>query len=477
MGGGEIQLKYIGKEGQLFIGNPQISFFKSIFKQYGNFSKELINVNFESDVKFGKLTYCNLLGHGDLINNMYLNFVINYNVDKFDLTIIDGVFSSITESVFNEYNSQGISNIFLYNWNYVLKNTNISDLVIKENSSSSSGNLYNSVTNTILLDNVTSTRLYYSFTQSSVDYVGYIYIRELKEDMTKIIKKTNIRIDEYVIEEHNTDWLLMYNNLFNTDDNKNYINEELKYLTPKHFNKDIRFYIPLRFWFTKDTTSSLPIGALHKSDVNITMEFNSIEDIFLSHKIYTKAEISSGTLSIDYINLDVAEKLYFLNNKLNLLVEQVQYYDDIITNNMSNTIKLQFNGLSKMILWKLPYKYILNKAQILLNNNPLCNLIEGEYFHLIQRLEYNLGSTTNIYRMEDNTNKAGTYYMYSFSLHPTSVQPSGLCNFSRIDEKILIVEPEYIVNTINTNTKIPIELFNITYNFLVINNGKCKLQF
>ena len=79
--------------------------------------------------------------------------------------------------------------------------------------------------------------------------------------------------------------------------------------------------------------------------------------------------------------------------------------------------------------------------------------------------------------MEDNTNKAGTYYMYSFSLHPTSVQPSGLCNFSRIDEKILIVEPEYIVNTINTNTKIPIELFNITYNFLVINNGKCKLQF
>ena len=30
MGGGEIQLKYIGKEGQLFIGNPQISFFKSM---------------------------------------------------------------------------------------------------------------------------------------------------------------------------------------------------------------------------------------------------------------------------------------------------------------------------------------------------------------------------------------------------------------------------------------------------------------
>ena len=45
MGGGLIQLKYLDSEADFFIGNPQISFFKTVFKSYANFSQELIDVN------------------------------------------------------------------------------------------------------------------------------------------------------------------------------------------------------------------------------------------------------------------------------------------------------------------------------------------------------------------------------------------------------------------------------------------------
>ena len=48
MGGGLIQLKFLGKEADFFIGNPQISFFRSVFKSYSNYSKELIDILKES---------------------------------------------------------------------------------------------------------------------------------------------------------------------------------------------------------------------------------------------------------------------------------------------------------------------------------------------------------------------------------------------------------------------------------------------
>ena len=39
MTGSLLQLKYVGNESKIFIGNPQIYFFKSVFKSYSNFGK------------------------------------------------------------------------------------------------------------------------------------------------------------------------------------------------------------------------------------------------------------------------------------------------------------------------------------------------------------------------------------------------------------------------------------------------------
>ena len=42
MTGGLLQLKYIGAEGNKFVGNPQISFLRVYLKPYGNFSSETV---------------------------------------------------------------------------------------------------------------------------------------------------------------------------------------------------------------------------------------------------------------------------------------------------------------------------------------------------------------------------------------------------------------------------------------------------
>ena len=95
---------------------------------------------------------------------------------------------------------------------------------------------------------------------------------------------------------------------------------------------------------------------------------------------------------------------------------------------------------------------------------------------MIQPLEYGLGNKESFSRMEYNKNINGTYYLYSFSLKPNQNQPLGMCNMSRIDDKILKV---YIknINESSNNEEIDVNLFSVNYNFLIIKGGKCKLKF
>ena len=56
MTGALLQLVAVGSQDLYFIGNPQISFFKSVFKSHTNFSMESINVYFDG---IDKLNYNN----------------------------------------------------------------------------------------------------------------------------------------------------------------------------------------------------------------------------------------------------------------------------------------------------------------------------------------------------------------------------------------------------------------------------------
>lgn len=488
MGGGLIQLKYLGSEADFFIGNPQISFFKTVFKSYANFSQELIDVNFESKLDFNKSTYANIPIHADLINKCYLNLNLKLNVpDIFDLTLKEK-FSSTKSGVlyeFNSINNEHIENneeLFLYNYIYSLSNhSDISNLVISEiNSlsiSESVSNLYNSNNHKIDLSNVIQNKLYYSYNYNSESYNGIIYIKFIKEDLTKLINTISFEIDEFVIEKHNTDWLLAYNKIFNNNETLNKINNQLKSITPKMFNKNIQLYIPLRFFFTKDTTTVLPLTALYRSDINIKITTNKKENIFICNNLISNVDFNRACLSINYIHLDTDEQNYFKNNNHKLLIEQVQHQETNIINGVVNNIDLHFTYLSKYILWKLPYKYILNRAKLIFNNNDLFYEQYGEYFHLLQLMEHGLGNIDSLTRMEENTDTNGTYYLYSFCLYPALRQPSGLCNMSRIDDKFLQLETSYIRESMNNNVKIPVDVFSVNYNFLYIEHGKCKLGF
>ena len=69
---GLIELYNKGKEDIFLIGNPEITFFKSVYKKYYNFSYEDKLCNFSAYPSFNSKTYIKLNEYGDLINKMYL---------------------------------------------------------------------------------------------------------------------------------------------------------------------------------------------------------------------------------------------------------------------------------------------------------------------------------------------------------------------------------------------------------------------
>ena len=72
MSGGLIDLVAKGIEDIFLINNAQITFFKTIYRRYTNFSIEPIPVPFINKPNFGKKTSCIILKNGDLIRKMQL---------------------------------------------------------------------------------------------------------------------------------------------------------------------------------------------------------------------------------------------------------------------------------------------------------------------------------------------------------------------------------------------------------------------
>ena len=72
MGGGLMQLVAYGAQDIYLSGNPQITFFKVVYRRHTNFSMESIQQTFNGDVGFDKKVTCTISRNGDLVSKMYL---------------------------------------------------------------------------------------------------------------------------------------------------------------------------------------------------------------------------------------------------------------------------------------------------------------------------------------------------------------------------------------------------------------------
>jgi len=72
MGGGLLQLVAYGAQDVYLTGNPQITFFKVVYRRHTNFAMEAIQQTFSGLPNFGNSVSCQISRNGDLIHRTYL---------------------------------------------------------------------------------------------------------------------------------------------------------------------------------------------------------------------------------------------------------------------------------------------------------------------------------------------------------------------------------------------------------------------
>jgi len=92
MGGGLMQLVAYGAQDIYLSGNPQITFFKVVYRRHTNFSMESIEQTFNGKPDFDNKVTCTISRNGDLISRMYLQVELDalpptYTADEDDVTV------------------------------------------------------------------------------------------------------------------------------------------------------------------------------------------------------------------------------------------------------------------------------------------------------------------------------------------------------------------------------------------------------
>jgi len=82
MGGGLLQLVAYGAQDVYLTGNPQITFFKVVYRRHTNFAIESIQQTFNGTPGYGNRVTCQISRNGDLIHRMYLSVDMSANSDS-----------------------------------------------------------------------------------------------------------------------------------------------------------------------------------------------------------------------------------------------------------------------------------------------------------------------------------------------------------------------------------------------------------
>jgi hypothetical protein len=203
--------------------------------------------------------------------------------------------------------------------------------------------------------------------------------------------------------------------------------------------------IPLSFWFCKDAGQALPLIALQYHEVKVNVEFNAL---------LANTKVS---LWVDYIYLDTAERQRFARSSHEYLIEQVQTTGEETLSDGSNKVRLNFNHPVKELVWTAQddsKDASLQRAKLQLNGHDRFAERDAEYFSKVQQYQHHTG-------------KADAY-VYSFALEPEKLQPSGTCNFSRIDNASL---------QLDVSGKGTAKVYAVNYNVLRIKNGMGGLAY
>jgi hypothetical protein len=486
MGSGLIQLVSYGKENLYLSGNPEITFFKIIYRRYTNFSIEPIAQYFKNVPDFGKRITCSISKNADLLGSIILCVTLPSIKKQDDITFawVKKIGIALIKTIEIEVGGQILDrqygdwmNIW-FELNPVKNNKRGFDKMIgnvKELTDFSSGKkIYkvfvpltfwfcfsNGLSLPIIALQNNEIKLYLEFNQFSHCHLqSPTHYIEIDSNMVFFIKDEIIKqeIDDYVI--------YAYFSSFDFQTNKLYYRKIMHdFVTYNDNNKEKYAIIGQTSNFTCYPKQMAKMIFVNRVQSNLNP---SILDAFLL---------------VDYIYLDTQERYRFLKTNHEYLITQVQTTSDISISNSNILIKLPFLNPCSKVFWRSQMafniynndlfnyttsynmkkgKNIFRTGTLLLNGSKRMENQSSNYFDTIQPYQNFISSP------DPGIN------VYSFSLASKFYQPSGSCNFSQFDEIRL---DAHFDQTISINNKSKFKAYALTYNVFRIVDGFGGLAF
>jgi hypothetical protein len=404
MGGGLLQLVAYGAQDAYLTGNPHITFWKILFKRHTNFAMEAFRVNFTGAPIYGQRLVATVNRNADLVYKTYVEVT--------------------------------------------LPNTETVDV---------------------------------HWTVGAKRRLGYL-----------LLKQVEVEIGGQIIDRHYGEWLYIWETLTAGYDEASKLDAMVggqysgAYSTPTACNgRPNVLYIPLQFWFNRNPGLALPLIALqyHEVRFNIILEDainlvaangfipTSIQSI--SAAAATLPQLTDMALYIDYVYLDVEERRKFAQESHEYLIEQLQYEGQQQITTSSARLDLTLNHPVKELIWVFqdarksdcssdtsislgftqPFSYddIVNRCRLQINGQDRFDERYGDYFWKVQPYQHHTAGSTAAFGTTgvQSIPETGTFRtveaanpinVYSFAIQPEEHQPSGTCNFSRIDNTTLVFD-------------------------------------
>ena len=413
MGGGLLQLVAYGAQDAYITGNPHITFWKVLYKRHTNFAVEATRVNFTGSPVYGQRVVAVVNRNADLVWKTYV-----------EITLPD------TEGT-------------------------------DRNASADSNDIF--------------------WTGGARRRLGYMLLQQIE-----------VEIGGQVIDRHYGEWLYLWETLTANFDTAVKLDPMLggQYSNTTSTSRTCGgrppvLYVPLQFWFNRNPGLALPLIALQYHEVRFNITLNDATNLVSAAAGTAATTIPAAAaalpalrdmaLYIDYVYLDVEERRRFAQESHEYLIDQVQYTGQQTITTASGRLDLTLNHPVKELIWlfqdarytdcgavtsvldpetnalatyTMPFTYndIVNRCRLQLNGQDRFDERYGDYFWKVQPYQYHSGGAFGPIRRAAVTGStitpanANPINVYSFAISPEEHQPSGTCNFSRIDTATLVFD-------------------------------------
>ena len=420
MAGGLMQLVAYGAQDVYLTGNPKVTFFQAVYKRHTNFAMETIEQTMNGTAASSGRVSITVARNGDLIGDMFLEATTLNSLNNFSGADVDS--------------------------NFVAE---------------------------------------------------------------RIVSTAELSIGGQRIDKHYQRWWRLYSELYLNEGSKlNYA----KMTTNPVTDTASKVYLPLIFFFNRNPGLALPLIALQYHEVRIDIDLSSEFD----------THVTGLKVWGNYMYLDTEERRRFAQKGHEYLIEQVQHTGtDALEASGTKQVRLSYNHPVKELVWcvtdgvstesnlwnlgtstdvaKIKIAsgqladsncatvttsssgapqfitgdlggtddYVeekvgaLNTAKLVLNGQDRFKEQSAKYFNQVQPFAHHTGSPC-----------AGVY-SYSFALKPEEHQPTGTCNFSRIDNAQMSVT----CGALGDRAALALQMFAVNYNVLRVQSGMGGLAF